>query len=646
MLRSSSISRYRPLILAHLGLLLIALMSFTPTLWCGFIDFDDPAYVLQNPLVCSGLGIANIHRILSSNVLGLWHPLSIMSLAIDYRVFGMTPSGYHLENLLLHALNGLLLLHLLWRLTGSTWRSLAVATLFTIHPLRVESVAWIAERKDVLSVLFLFLTLLAYERYCRKKDWLAFALMPVLLLLSMMAKPTFVMLPVLLVLLDFWPLERWHRALHKPSSDWRTLAKSIGLLLVEKIPVAIVSFGVSWYVLHGGGTIEGPSHNPAPLPIAFRLENAVLSCVRYIRMTVWFPDLGMFYPYPTDMVWPHWHVIGAAILLGGLTLAVVCLLRRSPHLFVGWIWYLVVLLPTLGVVTQISTYSHADRYTYVASIGLSVIFVWSIPEQWLQRHARFAYVAFGAMSLGLAAATWNQCTYWRNSITIFEHTLSVTSDNPRIQNLLGTVLAEQGRLVEAREHFAEALRIFPEYPTANLKMGRVFLALNQPAQALPYLQAALSLDPSLPDGHLHLGTAYALLGDSAAALPYHRKAAELMPANVEARLQLAATLADMQLPKQAAAEYQIALAIDPRNADAHFGYAEVLTSLDNPEAAAGHYAVAVRLAPSVDAYCRLAIALQKAGHADQARESVKTALQSFPGNKVLLRLAESLALRK
>lgn len=483
---------------AGLLLVLVTLVTFLPVTGHEFVRFDDPLYVTNNPQVQAGLTGEGLAWALTANVASNWHPLTLVSHMLDCQLYGLNPRGHHLTSLLLHVINTVLLFEVLRRMTGSTWRSAAVAALFGLHPTHVESVAWVAERKDVLSGFFWILTIGAWHRYVLEPSRRRYLLVMLCLALGLLSKPMVVTLPAVLVLLDLWPLKR-------------------GIRIKEKLPLFALSIASSVV------TVVAQSYSLASteaFPVSHRIANAVLSYVRYLWMTIAPHGLAVFYPMP--LTFAPWKVALAALLLAFLTALAFLAVRRAPYATVGWLWYLGTLVPVIGLI-QVGGQAMADRYTYLPSIGLFLIVAWALPE----RKASMAIVA--AAVLALAVGTRLQLRNWVDSEALFRRAVAVTERNYLAHLNLAQILAEQNRREESMEHFRQALAIRPGMWQTHASLGNSLRRWGRPAEALPSLRKAIALRPR--DGKLHHSYAMALddLGRTDQAIAELRKAVELNP---------------------------------------------------------------------------------------------------------------------
>jgi Flp pilus assembly protein TadD len=507
----------------------------------GFVGSDDDVYVYENPHVLAGLTWSSIGWAFSTGYAASWYPLTWLSHMADVQLFGVNPAGHHATSLLLHLANSLLLYFLLWRMTGSRWKSAAVAALFAFHPLRVESVAWISERKDVLSAFFGLLSIAAYVRYVRESKKSAYAASLALFALSLASKGMLVTLPFLLVLLDWWPLARLSRS----------TARAI---IVEKLPYLALSAAssVATYAAAQSGSAT------MTLPLAARLDNAVLSYLRYIGKLVYPVDLGMLYPH--SGITHGWLTTGAALLLLSITAACLAFGRRYRYLAVGWLWYLGALVPVIGLL-QAGRQSMADRYTYIPGIGLLIIAAWGVADltrRWRWRRAVLASV-FAAALAALSVLTILQIRTWRDTATLFEHALAVTGSNPFIEVALG-------RWSDAIGHLAESLRIQPDSPDLLYTLGAALESTGRVAEAADRYEAALRLKPDYPEAHSNLGLLLLRQGNAGQALPHLRETARLDAGSTQARADLAACLAALGKHEDAARELREALRLSPDSA--------------------------------------------------------------------------------
>ncbi|MCX8091854.1 MAG: tetratricopeptide repeat protein [Verrucomicrobiae bacterium] len=615
-------------------------LVFAPALWCDFLRFDDPDYVTDNPWVREGLSFNSLRHAFTHTQTGNWHPITWCSHLLDAQLFGLRPWGHHLTSVLLHAANAALLFLLLQRLTRQPGRSALVALLFAWHPLRVESVAWVAERKDVLSGLFFLLALGAYVRYAEKASQaarpasktangtpahkpqpspldprpstLGLILALIFFALGLMSKPMLVTLPLVLGLLDFWPLGRLGR--NDAVAEVSPAAGPTRRVWLEKIPffaIALLAGAVALWTQSRAGALAGVD----VLPADARAANALSAVLIYLRKTFWPTDLAVFYPYTGGMKLPA--LVAAAGLLIALTFVAVQLRRRRPYLLTGWLWFLIMLLPVLGLV-QAGSQALADRYTYLPHIGLGIALVWAAGEfadraPW--RRNLFAALAV-ALALGCAAGTLAQLRHWRNGVTLFERALAVTPDNAFARYNLGIELAAREQLEAARVQFLKAVELDPDHAGAWNNLGLCVARLGRRALAMDCYREALALKPDYPEAHFNLGLALAAEGDAAAAAEHFRAVLQQRPDFAEAHTQLGLALVRLEDFAGAAEHFRHAVRL-AADATRHAHLAGALVLLHDPAGAREHYRLALQLEPDrPDILQRLAWLLATHGSPD------------------------------
>ena len=508
----------------------IALVTFAvywPVHKYDFVIFDDGLYVTQNPHVQAGLTAASIRWAFTHQYASFWHPLTMLSHMLDCELFGLNPEGHHLTNLVLHTANTLLLFWVLKSMTGALWRSAFVAALFALHPLHVESVAWVAERKDVLSSLFWLLTTAAYLRYVRNGGAKWYSVTLLLFALGLMAKPMLITLPFVLLLLDYWPLNRLTR-----------------YTIYEKLPffgLSAASSIITFFAQRSAGAVA----SVALLPLSVRITNAFVSYLRYIEKTIWPADLAVFYPYSGKL--SFWFALTSVLVLSVVTNLVIRLAPKHRYLPVGWFWYLGTLVPVIGLV-KVGSFAMADRYTYLPLIGIFIIVAWGVSElsDRLKYQKLILGFAAGIVLAALLVCTRIQMGYWHNSITLFEHTLAVTADNNVTHSNLGIALLQNGRLDEAIDHFQQALRLKLGPDSVDVVYCYLGLALarqNKFGEAIDQYQQALKIKPDSATVHNNLGVALQAIGNLDEAIVHYRLALKDMPDSVETNNNLAWILA-------------------------------------------------------------------------------------------------------
>jgi len=489
------------------GLAALVWFVFGQTIKFPFVNFDDPEYVYEVPEINAGVTLHGIKWAFIHWPATNWFPLKNISLMLDFQFYGFNPGAFHFTNVVLHAAAVVLLFLVLRQMTGSIWSSAFVAAIFAIHPLRAESVVWIEERKDVLSGFFFMLTLAAYLHYTRKPSIGRYLTMSILFAAGLLSKPMLVTTPFILLLLDYWQLNRSQRT---EVRDQKISKSRWTKLVLEKLPLFALS--VVDAILTAGGI--APAHSVADqLPFVSRVANAFESYVIYIRQMIWSANLGLYYPYSQNGL-PIWQAVLAAAILLAITIVVFVLRKSRKYLLVGWLWYLSMLLPVIGII-QVNLQAHADRYTYLPQIGLYLLIVWTVADlsaNWRYRTqitAVLAIVAIGACSLAARV----QASYWRDSETLWMHTIAVTKDNYFAHASLADLLMRRGRVGEAIEHSEEALRIRPGDADAQNNLGLALLQTGDVKRAIAHLQKALEIDPGHMNAEVNLAWVLASAAD-------------------------------------------------------------------------------------------------------------------------------------
>jgi tetratricopeptide (TPR) repeat protein len=520
-----------------IGLVLagVVLAFYWPVTGFDFIALDDQVYIHENDRLRQGLSADAIVWALTSLHTTNWHPLTWLSLMADYRLYGLNASGYHVSSLLLHLLNTLLLFAVLRRMTGRQGRSAVVACLFALHPLNIESVVWIAERKNLLSTLFGLLTLFAYARYVEQPGWRWYLVALLCFSLGLTAKPMLVSLPVILLLSDYWPLRRVPDPGHLLEEKGREVAAS---LLAEKAPyfvLALLSSLVTLYAANKGGAVK----SLAVFPFADRIANALVSYVAYLGRMVWPTDLSIFYPYVAGR--PAWQAAAAGLLLAATTGCVLRYGRRRRYLILGWFWFLVTLLPVIGIV-QVGFQSMANRYAYLSLIGIFVSLVWGAADL-LHRLSRSPYLsglAAGLPLIALAVCLRLELPHWRDSEAAFSRALLVTKNNHIAELGIGNVLQGRGQADLALSHYREALRIKPDYAEACNNIGFLLMRTGKGGEAEVYFRLAIRNDPLSEKAYNNLGALLAMQGRHPEAVSFLARALELKPDYIDAMGNMAA----------------------------------------------------------------------------------------------------------
>jgi protein O-mannosyl-transferase len=537
-------------------LIVASLAAFGRIAGNDFIDLDDTGYITESPQIRSGINLQTIKWAFNAFVLSNWHPLTLLSHTLDWSLFGANASGHHIVSLLLHLGTVLFLFFFLNKTTNNLWPAAFAAALFALHPLRVESVAWAAERKDVLSMFFGMAALYAYAFYTESAKLSRYFLCLALFTLSLMSKPMLVTLPFVLLLFDYWPLGRWQQVLSSPTEK---RPYSAGRLIWEKTPFFILTIAssiITYWAQNKGGAV----FSMEILPFVTRAANAIVSYVAYMEKTFWPVNLAVFYLYQFPL--PFWEILISGLIIIVITVIVIYYIKKLPFLFVGWFLYLGTLIPVIGLV-QVGDQAMADRYTYLPSIGIAIMLAWGIPLLFSQENLRkkILFPAGIVVLVILTVLTWKQCGYWKNSIILFNHTLEVTKDNYQTYNLRGGAYNNISQYQRAIEDYNEAIRLKPysaifytnrgvayenlgqheralddfnltirlkqDYADAYYYRGIVYTKLQQYQRAIGEFNQAISLKPDDADAYGNRGIAYGMLGNNNLGCRNVRKACEL-----------------------------------------------------------------------------------------------------------------------
>jgi tetratricopeptide (TPR) repeat protein len=591
----------RPDLLILLGLAVMTFGIYAQVIGHQFITLDDPTYIQENPMVNRGLTRAGLAWAFTTFHATNWHPLTWISHMIDCQLFGTNAGRHLLVNALIHVANTLLVFWFLLRTTHARWPSALVAALFALHPLHVESVAWASERKDTLSTFFGLLSLIAYTRYAEAPSISRYAWVSITLALGLLAKPMLVTWPFVMLLLDYWPLRRLRDPMakeHLSGASHREAAAGNVSLVREKLPLfAIVAASaiITFVAQSHGGAVR----TFADAPVALRLSNALVSYAKYLLLTFWPNNLAVYYPLaPTGI--PAWQIIGAAFLLIGIT--AFCLFQRRirPYLIIGWLWFLGTLAPVIGIV-QVGGQTMADRYFYIPSIGLFIALVFGltdIAKSWHVAPSLSAGIAGGVLLI-FATLTNVQIQRWRDSFTLFEHTLAVTPPNLRIEHNLGLALGGNGRYDEAAAHFEKTLQIDANFYDGLVGVGVTRTFQGRLPEAIEYFQAAIRLQPDAPKAHAQLALALWKQNRDQAALEEMRRASQLAPkdADVRADFGLALELAG-RIP-EAIEQFREALRLNPNSAEAHNNLGLALLASGKARESIAEFEAALRLKPEL-----------------------------------------------
>jgi protein O-mannosyl-transferase len=552
-------------ILTYLVLILSTLLVFWQVHNFTFVNYDDNDYVYENPHVLNGLTPDGIIWAFTTNHSSNWHPLTWLSLMLDCQLFGTNPGRMHLINLLLHLANTLLLFAIFRKMTGALWPSAFVAAAFAIHPMHVESVAWIAERKDVLSTLFLLLILAAYVGYVRRHGMARYVLTILLFALGLLAKPMLVTLPFLLLLLDYWPLERirMHRA---EDASQKTSAVR---LIIEKIPfivLSVVSSVITFLVqLRSSAMIKIDT-----LPLEDRVANAFLSYTRYTGKLFWPQNLSVFYPFDVGS-FVFWQMVMCVLLLLAVSVFVIRFGRDRKYLPVGWFWFVITLVPVIGLV-QVGFQAFADRYTYIPYIGLFIMAAWGLPEllsKWPQRKIVLG-LSMVIVLTTLGICTHKQVSFWNNSFTLFSHAIEVTRNNHVVYNNLGVAYNSVGRYQDAIEAYKQAIKLKPDYAEAHYNYGVACGALGRYQDAIEAYKQAIKIRPNGAAAYINLGVAYNTLGRYQDAIEAYKQAIKIKPDYADSHFNLGVACYNLGRYQDAVEAYKLAIKIQPDIAMTHY----------------------------------------------------------------------------
>jgi Tfp pilus assembly protein PilF len=619
--------------------------AYYPVAGYEFTNWDDDQYILENPIVLAGVSWEGVRWAFTTAHVSNWHPLTWLSHMLDCQLFGTDAGPPHVENVLFHLANTWLLFYVLARMTSAVGHSAFVAFLFALHPLHVESVAWIAERKDVLSTFFWFLGLLAYVRYVEQPGWFRYSLVVLSLALGLLAKPMLVTFPCVLLLLDLWPLGRM--AGHEVAPG-----KRFARLVVEKLPLfcLVAASSVATLIAQQTG---GAVQSLEKMPLDVRLANAAMSYGMYLVKMLWPTNLAAFYPYPiTDSTSEsaRWQFVSqgalVALVLFAVTVWIVRLRKRCPYFLVGWLWYLGTLVPVIGIL-QVGAQARADRYTYVSLIGVWIAVTWGIYDWWLYSHRleaipsaasqdnRLRACLRAACSIALVLAclfmTRQQVSYWQDTPALFGHALEVTERNYLAHYNLGNMLHKHGLDDEAAKQYRAALEIQPRHVGAHNNLGVICFARGEVNEAIEHYRAALAVDPQSVEAYNNLGNALVQLGKPEEALAAYREAFKLRPQVPQSQLNYGDALVLAGKLPEARDQFRLSLQVDPRSAIAHYKLADVYLRMGQLADAEREFRAALDCQPNwPEAHNSLGALLLQHGHFSEAVREFDAALRVQP----------------
>ena len=591
-----------------------------------FINYDDGLYVTENPHVQAGLTIKSIIWAFTTGHAANWHPLTWLSHMLDIDIYGLNPIGHHLTNLQFHILNSILLFLVFKMMTGALWQSAFVAALFALHPLHVESVAWVSERKDVLSTFFWILSMWAYVRYVRQQGKKYYFLLILFFILGLMAKPMLVTLPFVLLLLDFWPLSR----LQAPTEGYYNFSyKTLAGLIREKLPLftlSSISCIITFYVQQHGGAIR----TLETIPLDLRIANALFSYISYLSKTIWPQKLALIYPYPSISIF--WQIILSLPLLICISMLVIKLARSFPYLATGWLWFLGTLVPVIGLI-HIGYQGMADRYTYIPLLGVFIIIIWGaadIAKQWCIKKNVLVLLCCSVIAL-LTVRTWHQLTYWQNSFILLSHSLDVTYNNSMVHYVLGQSLDKSGKLEEAVFHYNEALRIRPDFAMAHNNLGAAMARKGDDKSAIYHFDKAIHINYDFAEAHNNYATLLLKQNKFEEAAKHYKEAIRIDPENIPAYNNMANMREAQGIYDEAVLYYKKALSINAQHADTHYRLGRILIKQKKVNEALSHFSEAIKLNPDfAEVYYEAGIILAKIGKLKTANAFFLKAIQIKP----------------
>jgi len=620
MFRKPDIAKSKKTLIIYVVFVAVILAVYGQVHQFEFVNIDDNIYVTENYHIKSGITLESIRWALTTTYAEFWHPLTWLSLMADYELYGLHAGGYHVTNLILHILSTLLLFWLFHRMTGALWKSAFVAAFFALHPLHVESVAWVSERKDVLSAFFWMLTLCCYVVYTEKQSVKRYLLVVFSFVLALLSKPMVVTLPVIMILLDYWPLKRFE------SKKENVLLWQIK----EKIPFFACSAIIIFFLLYSPHQQEAIFK---PFSLLSRLANAPVAFMTYLVKTFWPHNMAVFYPFPSSI--PAWKVFIASLLITVVCIFVIVKLKRLPYLFVGWGWFAVAIAPVIGII-QISLtapYAMADRYHYLPSIGIAVMLAWGVSHLFngKNKHKNILFPAAVSIFILFSFFTWRQCGFWKNSESLWEHALKVTKNNFMAHGNFGFVLMSQGKTQEALDHFQQALRLKPDHVLLYLNRGGAYAELGFYENAFADFNKAILIKKDFAASYQCRGIIYSKIGQYRKAVEDFNASLRLKPDDANAYHQRAKAYTGLNLYQPAMKDFNRAIALHPDNADFLNSRGNLYFNLNQYQRAAADFDKAVRLNPqSAEAYSNRGAVCARLGEYEPAIKYFKKALTTNP----------------
>jgi protein O-mannosyl-transferase len=624
--------------LLTLALALVTIAVFWPVRHHDFINYDDDKYVTDKLHIVSGLNWEDTKWAFDSHPDDYWRPVTLLSFMLDCQLFGLNAGAHHLSSVVIHMVSTLLLFLVFYRMTAALWCSAMVAALFSVHPLHVEPVAWVADRGDVLGVFFGMLTMWFYVRYIEQfkiqnpKSKISYGFALFFFALGLMSKPVLVTLPFVLGLLDYWPLNRLKLS-------------NLKLLVLEKLPFLVLA-GISSVITFLGEQHEGALDLNEKLGFNLRLANAAVSYVRYVSKIFCPTRLAIFYPHKE--LWPSWQIVGAGLLLVSVSIIVVWCVRRRPYYLVGWLWFLGTLIPVIGLI-QVGEHAMADRYTYIPSIGLFILVVWGgeeLTRRWRHRVLAVSLGGVAAMALCIVV-TRQQLGYWQDSETLFRHALTVTENNHVARQALADALLKKGQIDEAIYHYQEAIRLRPNDSKTYNNLGEAFSLNGEVAAAIVQYQKAIQLQPRFAVAHSNLAAAWQKQNQLEAAIGEYREAIRLRPANAQDHDQLGHVLRQKNQLEAAIAQYREAVRLQPQQAEFHQNLGDAFYENSQISEAIDEFQQALLGLPEdANIHNNLGAALAKQGLNDDAIVQFQEAIRLNPNFAAAAKnLAQALELR-
>ena len=628
----------RKVFLVSLCLVAAVIVTYIPVIHSDFVGYDDELYVTENKQVQEGFTSESLKWAFTTFHSANWHPLTWLSHMLDCDLYGLNPAGHHWTQVEFHIVNTVLLFFILFKMTGALFKSAFVAALFALHPLHVESVAWVSERKDVLSTFFGFLTIFAYHRYVKTYSLKNYLLIIIFFSLGLMAKPMLVTFPFVLLLLDFWPLERFQYKKNKnndPSQSERTIYygfKGLMRLILEKIPL-FIPVVISSILTFLAQKSEGAVKTLGALSLKTRIANALVSYVSYVSKAIWPINLAVFYPHPGDAL-SIWTILGAALVIAAAILLSIRTFKKYPYIAVGLFWYLGTLVPVIGLV-QVGDQAMADRYTYIPLIGLFIIVAWGVSGFFIKWQYGKFFLGVSIMII-LSALAWNtfhQLGYWKNGIALFENAVKVTENNYKAQNNLGTAYGPVD-LDKAIYHYKESLKIKPNYFRALYNLGTALYEKKDYENAVYYFNKALKINPKRTDVRMNLANVLFIKGKADEAVYHYIEILKTDSENADTHYNLAYVLSTQGKLDEAVLHYRQALRINPEYIKAQYNLGNILLKQGKTEEAFTHFAEVIKLKPdNVQAYNKIGLILFKQGKIDRAKVFFSKAIQIDPNYK-------------